>query len=748
MKKILIFVVLVITLVGATYAEESSNYNLEINIGNKGTVYIDKKIPINITITNNSSDFDGSIKVMIPLESNAQESKYYSYDYIMQIPAGESKKIEVLETVDVTLEPGDAVVQLVDRDGRLAYEENYKIRKSYEIKTSVAILSEDFDSLNYVKSTKTYELINLDDINLDVGNAFSLYDVIFINFYETSKLSDKVIKSIETFVNNGGQLVIGTGQYLGKSIEKLDFIGDVSVSSISEISSLELQNITGVKMNVKSTMKVADVTADGYEEINSFIFKKNIGSGSVVISKISFGDSAFKGYFGSDDFINDFVEFKVETLKNQYRNNSNYYIDNYIAKIPKKFMPNPGVLSVFMIVFVLLVGPVTYIILNHLDKRDYGFIIIIAIVILSIGGIKTYGYALNSNSDIVNHLSLLSADGDSFEVESYVGFKGSRGDVDIAFDKEHEISRFVQNNYNIESGLVYSKYSDEDNHIVFYNSKQWEFNKVKVNTREKFNSELISPLVVDGSNLKLDFKNELGYDVEELFLVYGNRIFYKSGLSKGDNFTFDKDISSMYTSNGGSVSQSIYGYNSVLGLDQDYLKNDIVSGFFNSMESGASGSFLLLATDNYALDIKGDRSKKEQKLAYVYIPLEIKFKEGQSVNVPSGVIKEKIIESSGIERNSYNGYYNGNGFITFEYKMPNSLELKSFAFNMYTSANNMFYEVYNSKAAIWEKIDSSNFVVTDEKVSNYYDGSIKFRITATDYVDFESPEFKFEGVGK
>ncbi|MGB3366275.1 MAG: hypothetical protein WBA54_02195 [Acidaminobacteraceae bacterium] len=174
------------TLFGVAYADDKPNYDLDINIGNKGTIYIDKKIPINITITNNSSDFYGSLKLMIPLESNSQEKKYYSYDYIMQIPAGESKKIELLETADAKINPGTVLVQLVNRSGRLEYEESYKIRKSYEIKTSIGILSDDYDSLNYLKNTKTYDLINLSDISLDVVDAFSLYDAIFINFSETS----------------------------------------------------------------------------------------------------------------------------------------------------------------------------------------------------------------------------------------------------------------------------------------------------------------------------------------------------------------------------------------------------------------------------------------------------------------------------------------------------------------------------------------------------------------------------------
>lgn len=750
MKKILVFIVLVMALFGATYAEESSNFDLEVNIGNKGTVYVDKKIPINITITNNSSDFDGTIKVMLPMASNSQEKKYYSYDYIMQIAAGESKKVETLETADASLEPGNVIIELVNKNDSIVYKENYRIRKTFEVKTSVAILSEDFDSLSYIKSTKTYNLVNLADRTLDIENAFSIYDVIFINFYETTKFSDKTVASLENFVNEGGQLVIGTGQYMDKSLKKLDFIGDINVGEIKETSSLEIQKITNVEVNSESNIKFADITADGYKEINKFILKKNIGSGSVVISKVSFGDSVFKGYFGSDKFINEFLEYKADISKNQYRNNSNYYINNYIAKIPKKFMPDPSLLTIFMIVFVLLVGPITYIILNHLDKRDYGFIIIIAIVLVSIGGIKAYGYALNSNSDIVNHLSLLSADGDNLNVESYVGFKGSKGNVDIEFDKKYEISRYVQNNYDMESGLIYSKYSDENNHIVFYNSKQWEFNKVKVNANEPFDSKMVSSIEVDGTNLKLNFKNELGYDVEDLFFVYGNRIFYKSDLAEGEIFDFDKDISAMHTSNGGSISQSLYGYNSVLGLDQDYLKNDIINGFFNNMENGEAGAFLLLSSNDYSLEIKNERSKKEQKLAYVYIPLEIEFKKGKDVNLTSGVIKETVVESFGMDRNSYNGFYNGNGFITFEYKIPDTLELKSFELKLHSANNNLFYEVYNTKADIWEKVNSASnsFAVTEDKVKNYSDGSIKVKITATDYMDFEGPEFKFKGVGK
>ena len=202
----------------------------------------------------------------------------------------------------------------------------------------------------------------------------------------------------------------------------------------------------------------------------------------------------------------------------------------------------------------------------------------------------------------------------------------------------------------------------------------------------------------------------------------------------------------MYTVNGGNIAQSIYGYNSVLGLEEDYRKSDIVNGFLNSMESGRSGAFLLLETDEYGIEIKDSRNMKEQKFAYIYIPLEIIFTKGKSVKVSSGVIKEKVLESSGIERNEYSGYYNGNGSITFEYKIPNSLQLKSFEFNM--STNNMIYEIYNRKIDKWEKMDVSKLLVTGEEVNDYYDKSIVVKFTATDYSEFESPNFKFEGVGK
>lgn len=748
MKKILIFIILTLALFGLTYAGDGQNYELEISIGNNGTVYLDKKIPISIEITNNSDDFDGYVKVLLPLESNNQEENYYSYDYIMQIAAGESKKIESLESIDPTLEQGDVRVQLVSKNGKVNYEEKFKIRKSYDIKTTVAILSDDFDSLSYIKSSETYDLVNLKNINLDIENVFSLYDVIFINYYETSKLSKLAIKSLEKFVNDGGDLVIGTGQYLDKSLEKLDFIGDVEIDGLSEVSSVELQNITGVKINNESTMTISNVIAKDYESINALAFKKQIASGSLVITKVSLGDDAFKSYFGSDSFIDKIVEFESGTVTDKHSNNNEYYIENYISKIPKKFMPKPGLLVIFMFIFVIIVGPATYIVLNHLDKRDYGFIVIIAIVIISITMIKGYGYTLNSNSDIVNHLSFLTADGDSFNVNSYIGFKGSKGDVDVAFSKDNEIVRFARNNYNIDSRYVYSKYTDEFNHIVFHDSKQWEFNKLRVTGKEKFDSKLVSPIKVNANNLKFDFKNELGFDITEMFLIYGDRIFYKSELLKGDSFNFDKDISAMYKSTGPNVAKSLYGYGSVLGLTDNYLKNDIVSSFFNSMSSEEAGAFLLIASEDYSVEIKTEKTMKEQKLAYIYIPLDIEYEKGISAKVSEYVVRAKVIDFSGIERNDYNGNYDGNGFITFEYKIASSVSIDSFEFEQYISSADMFYEIYNVKAGIWENIDTQNFVVTGDKVANYYNDGVKVKVTTTGYTNFESPKFSFEGVGK
>lgn len=228
-----VLLLLMVTLTGvqpiASVKADTERFTMKTTIGYDDRQEVDVHVPITVEVTNNGSDFDGSIQVTVPgRDGNIM------YEQPLTLAKGATKKVQLAPMFYV--QESQIRVALVNKKGKVLYSQEPYINVSANRNNiRVGILSDDyavnrlFDNKRFITSyysdliLRTVEL-GAEDIP-ESGEAMDSLDVLVITNFSTDVLSDKQVKAIESWVNNGGLLMVGTGDSYKKTLEGLkDFL--------------------------------------------------------------------------------------------------------------------------------------------------------------------------------------------------------------------------------------------------------------------------------------------------------------------------------------------------------------------------------------------------------------------------------------------------------------------------------------------------------------------------------------------
>lgn len=755
MKKLWVSLIVMLMLFGAAYADNNEQIVISGDVGINGFFFSDKHFPIDINVSNEGDDFKGKIRVLIPVESYGSEDAFYSLEYDLTIPGGEQKQISDIQFLDKDALNTKMIVQAVDEKDNVVGQKSFPINYIYSNNAVIGILADSFDSMRYIKNVDTEELIDMNSIPAILNNPDKMLDIVFISGYDSNKLTDEQVNGLERFVKGGGKLIIGTGGYGSKTYENLSFVGDIKAYGNEEVSLSVLESITGIAPNSEGKLQTMYLESTEYTRLDDLFMRKSLGMGEIIISGISFADESLGSYNGADNLIKNIASIQSNSEKYNNGRDFAYEVYNIVSSLPKDLLPSPTVLILFIMIFVLIVGPITYIILSHIDKRDYGIIVIFAIVVISIAGVKLYGFSINSGSDILNQVTIIKYDKDQdiAKAYSYVGFKGSKGDVDLSFDKRSTLSNFEGYGYEQKRGILYSKYNDDYSHIVFNSSKQWDFNTVKATYNKDLGFESKPTLKVVDGVLKLDFKNTMGFDITDAYLIYGERALYLNGVKDGESLTVDKKIE--YLNKYGyynkmDIAYNLYNVSYGTNDIDEYEKQSITEEALKSENYNSDNVFLILNTNDYETEVIGKDNAKIKKSGVAIIPLELEFTKSDNVVIDQGVISPKVSDVNGLFYESYNNAFNGVGSVELIYEPiknmePSTIHLSETA-NQY-NGNAVVYEVFNFSTSSWEEKDMTSFTIKEKDLDKYYSSKtgVRVRALSSDYSDVFVPSVRIEG---
>lgn len=384
--------------------------------GGDGSTY-----DIRVTVQNSGADWEGTVRLLL---GDIYRRTPTAYDTDLALPSGSRKQFTVrIPAYSIRDKRRSAVnIELLDRAGRqVAGEEFSKLLDDGADALLMGILSDSYASLTYLDMggqelyyygvENPVKLVELDQDSL--AQQLDSLAMLVIDRYNTEVLSERDLEAIDDWVENGGLLILGTGSYAEDTLKAFQDDPYLEVSGItvhapgdkkflrqdrSEHLAVTMDRLPLAELKTKQY--IYDTSYYDYSGVMAW----NRGNGAWAILPYSLTEL---GELDADAFADSRAVFIYELLNNVsefvimrrgYSGYGNSYYDmNYQIERLFGVLSNSGeainlnVLKVIVIVYVIFVGPVMYLILKALKKRELYWMTVPVTALLGIGLIYLAG---------------------------------------------------------------------------------------------------------------------------------------------------------------------------------------------------------------------------------------------------------------------------------------------------------------------------------------------------------------------
>ena len=413
-----------------TYAETKAALTAEVTLLKQDTDAL-----IQVQVKNTGEDFEGTVRVVF---NGTTDDNGCAFDQWLALPKnGEKQYTFTVPSSDINQTRGAGIVAFLDKKDHVVESETFSSIFGKENRgIPVGILSDHFDQLGWLgMSGQTYYLHGRDQnmylLQLDADHVQEQLDQLYflvIDQFDVSTLGADTIQAIQTWVDRGGWLLIGTGEREADTLEAFDpQFTQVTASGISQPGesndaqkNMQMQNsYYGFKdCGIDFTkMAVASLNCSAGNAYNCDAFPGwvvSYGAGAIGVAAISFGEKEMQKA-SSDLCYNIYDQVaSYSTSISQYQNdeewswngrNAFHAIDSRNTSLDFSW------LKVLIIGYVIVVGPVLYLVLRKVKKRDWYWLGVPALGLVFIGIVFIAGHNLKLHDTKVYAVTAQQADG-------------------------------------------------------------------------------------------------------------------------------------------------------------------------------------------------------------------------------------------------------------------------------------------------------------------------------------------------
>ncbi|MDP4145365.1 MAG: hypothetical protein Q8936_12925 [Bacillota bacterium] len=777
---LMVFAILLLTgLLVPQEAKAAANIDIKVQYGIDGKYKLGKSIPLSFDITNSDKDIQGELQVEISQQNNT----YILYSQSVNLPSG-SKKHVVL-SVPINNGSPDIVIRL-NSNNKKVYEKSLRIGNGRipEGNLMVGVLSDDYNSLSYLakvtaelnpnsantmvlkginNGTNNKVTINSTVVKVDQNTISSneksieCLDVLVINNFDTSKLSKEQYAVLKAWVENGGMLIIGTGPGYQKTLSLFknnNFING-EIGSISKISTQQFNDKLGLtgqaplSLDVLS-MKINDgkvIMAEGNEALITAIDKSN---GRIVLCNFDLGLEPMVSWANNTALWKSLYSQLLPKSYQMYAadvyNNGQYYMaQESVQNTWGLKTPTAKGMGIALTIYVLIIGPLGYLLLKKLNKRNLLWGIVPALSIVFAVIIYCIGSPTRITSEFINRVDFvdLNSDGSS-KIQSYLGFVTPRkGDLKIEETTSEKLSPLFGDNNGGYNNPSYAKlglevyYEGDKTYYQYKNAAPFQSNLMTTSMEKENYGKLDSKLQYFSGNLSGTISNNLDSDLENVYVVTSSGVWDAGAIKKGQNAAINGN-SKFYRSIGEVVNYFNVNMNNNNGADAAVKRQTVslLNMFSQNMMMNASlnGS----NTSNYIVAIKRDKivskfkingkAADEYRTSVINTPVNIDFIKDGKAEYPYGYFTPTVLKQDG--QGGYdeqNSYIMGSINLDLSYSFPAELQVDQITIKELSPTNNYNgatkfngeYYILNVKDNKYDKIDFKNNEAVISDLSSY-----------------------------
>ena len=709
--------------------------------------------PMQITVTVKSKEnFSGMLRL---LPDGSYGSRVAAYGKKITLAAGEAKTYRM--TINSPNDSGYVYLSLLNDNDKVVYEEKYAPElMSIGQSVLVGVLSDDYSGVNYINGISAQYGTGAGNVSIVELNKDSFPEdvqvlkgvsYIVIDNYDTSTFSEKQYNALKRWVERGGVLILSLGSNYQNVLA--GFTDDFVSGTLGDIEKKSLSWNTVDEQLTLDNVECMGFVLDGGEELNGFsndksAYAKRVGLGRVVVLSYSLSMEPFGSYQRKSDVVTLLLSRSVSqvtenNLVNGYSGSQvdlNADIDSIVAEDIKR--PSALLYGLLLTVYVVLVGPVLYLILKKLNKREKIWIAIPIVSLVFTGIIYCTSFLYRINRPLFNSFSLIrDYDGGSYEtVYSEIICPRAR-QYTFELSEEYDEFRFNYDQYNAGLfGDVSSAEKGEYDYLFTDNGTGTELilNSNTVFDEFKFamgraNTEDIGNITLDLDCTTMGFTgtvtNDTAYDLSDVVVTYENHFYRAGDMKKGETVKIDPD--KVMDSQGYGFFDNLYNNSHAPSYTYQMYKIDSAVEYDLVNTSEYCVGHVWGTVLSYKSELINSKQVKNSGVAVIMNDFKKMYSDVSENYYPS--ISGFAVDWQG-DYDTEDGYMYGAGSVTITYSFDESNRISELTINRPDIEYGHYADVYafNMNTGDFERIFENSDTLSGDELEKYMShGIIKLR---------------------
>ena len=431
---------------------------------------------------------------------------------------------------------------------------------------------------------------------------------------DSSALNEAQRRSIERWVGNGGQLVVvGGPDWQARTAAFTEILPLTELSAVDAVSQAALASWSGADaapMNV-ATVSTGTLHEDARglvraEDGTILASMRTIGAGRVILVGNDLATDAYRGWEGSSRLwarllpTNGFLEGFFGGFAPEESQNA---MGTALGNLPSLEVPPAELLLIVIVAYILLIGPISYVILRRIDRRELAWVTAPLLVVIFTACSFGIGSSMKGSEVIVNQISLIrsSGAGGAATVESYAGiFSPDRATYDVTVEDDALMAKMRRIGFDGTQTTAADVVVEQGNpaHLRGLSIGVFGFEAVRADAIVEREPVLTVSWRTDDGVLTGTVTNEGTLPVEDVAYISssgGDMILSELGAGESAEFTVETT-----NFNGSSASDQVYGLGGFNGADDAQrlilIRRQVIDalvgfgGFMRGIEVGSVGS--------------------------------------------------------------------------------------------------------------------------------------------------------------
>ncbi|MBN2304951.1 MAG: hypothetical protein JXQ72_10760 [Anaerolineae bacterium] len=450
MKRRLVAVFLVLVVPGllafASARQGQSDIELIVNAGYGGYYRKGQWTAVRVTVSNQGDNLDGEVRARTGDSGGLEEM---TFSTPIDLPHGARKQIFLYVSLDSYTQR--LQIEITDRNGHVVKRETANLRMANTNDILYAVITESplgaVDLTGYAPTTGAAYQANwrIDDIP-PLAEALDGLDIMMFHDVDTGTLRAEQVEAISNWVLSGGHLIVAGGDAWQRTTAGFQELLPVALEGTVPVNSM-----TGLA-------DYLDLAAEPLQD-GMTVTRTTPNRSTRVLVRVAGVPLVVRGSHGAGvvDFFA--ADPNAEPLRSWTGKSQLWYtLATSVGQQPSwlggfknwpvgreatlttfsTVLPTIIQLCGFLVLYILLIGPINYLILKRLNRREWAWFTIPGLILLFSVLAYTVGFNLRGNTATVNRLSVIQVwpDSEQAQVDTLIGIQSPRrGSYDIAVER-------------------------------------------------------------------------------------------------------------------------------------------------------------------------------------------------------------------------------------------------------------------------------------------------------------------------